>query len=215
MNDDDNSEPQAYPLQWPIGRPRARHRTAAAFRKGGRRLEVADGVRRVLAELRRFGARSVAISTNIRPTLAGSLNRETPTNGDPGVAVYFRLGDQPHCVSCDRWDRVADNLAAVAADVEAQRGRLRWGCVDVLAAFAGQKLLPAAERRTPWWEILGFHDPPGSKAEIDSAERRALLISHPDRNPGDQAAANRAAEITQAAHEGRRVIELQGALAQP
>lgn len=211
MTDDD--EPQAYPLQWPIGRPRARHRTAAAFRRGGRRLEVADGVRRVLEELRRFRARSVAISTNIKPTLAGSLNRETPTNGDPGVAVYFRLGDEPHCVSCDRWDRVADNLAAVAADIEAQRGRLRWGCVDVLAAFAGQKLLPAAEQRTPWWVTLGFKDPPATVREIDQAERSGLMTYHPDKKPGDQAAANAAAEITQAANEGRRALELQAAVA--
>jgi hypothetical protein len=206
MTNDDDAEPQSYPLEWPIGRPRAKYRQAAPFKHRGRPVEIARGASLVREELRRFGARSVAISSNIKPTLGGSLPRETPQNGDPGVAVYFRLGDAPHCVSCDRWTRVADNLVAVAKDIEAQRGRLRWGCVDVLQAFAGQKLLPAAERRTPWWQILGFKDVPSSAAEIDRAERAGLLKYHPDKNPGNNAAGNAAAEITAAATEGRAAL---------
>jgi len=211
----DEEEPQSYPLEWPIGRPRAKHRSSAAFRQSaGRELvSIATGVRRVMDELRRFGARSAVISSNVKPTISGIPSSEKPTKGlDPGVAVYFRLGDKPHCVSCDWWDRVADNLAAIAADLAAQRGRLRWGCVDALTAFAGQKLLPAAERRTPWWQILGFKDLPSSAAEIDKAERAGLLRMHPDKNPGDNAAGNAAAEITAAASEGREALRAMEAI---
>lgn len=207
----DDEQPQAFPLEWPIGRARAKHRQAAPFSSRGRAVEIPTAVKRVLTELRRFGAKTPVISSNVRPTLSGTPSRETPTNGDPGVAVYFRLADRPHCVSCDRWTRVADNLVAVAKDIEAQRGRIRWGCVDAIQAFAGQKLLPAAEQRTPWWVTLGFKDQPGSIREIDQAERRGLLAFHPDKT-GDQRTANAAAEITAAASEGREVLRLQAAV---
>lgn len=191
MGEDDLS----YPLHWPVGRPRTSSRTRAAFatRSGGaggllRPLTPAEGRDRVLDELDRLKAFDVVISSNL-----GGLSRAEPR--DPGVAVYFNLrngkaASEKHCLACDRWDRVADNLAAIAAHVEAIRGQLRWGVGDVAQAFAGYKALPAVRA---WWEVLGVA-PNAPPAAIKARRRELLERHHPDRG-GDPA---QAAEVNAA-----------------
>jgi hypothetical protein len=64
----------AYPLTWPIGRPRAVNRTHSRFGRESRsngysrreRLAIGDGRDELIAELNRLGAKKVIISTNIR-----------------------------------------------------------------------------------------------------------------------------------------------------
>src|SRR5262249_31741204 len=62
---------------------------------------------------------------------------------DVGAAVYFSLNKKPYCLPCDRWNRLPDNLAAIAAHLEAMRGMDRWGVGSIEQAFAGYKALPA------------------------------------------------------------------------
>jgi hypothetical protein len=198
MSDDDDKN-LSYPLHWPTGWPRAKARTGALFRRGTSRLTIADAVARVLRELGRLGVRDPVISSNVRPTLAGvpaSSNGAAPA--DPGVAVYFRLGktgDQK-VLACDKWDRLADNIAAVAAHVEALRGQERWGVGTLAQAFAGYKALPAVEARKPWWEILGVK-PQASMNEIEVRRLFLLERHHPDRGGN----ANVAAEVNAAFDE--------------
>lgn len=193
----------SYPLVWPVGWPRTKHRGPAPFHRvsgaggggvGSRLLSVSDALRRLLPELDRLGAYSVIISTNVRPTLAG-LPGGSGNDADPGVAVYFSLGDRAagdrKVLACDKWDRVADNIAAIAAHVEAIRGQQRWGVGTVAQAFAGYRALPAIRN---WWEILGVA-PNASADEIKRARRKLLEQHHPDRPGGDSA---RAAEVTEA-----------------
>lgn len=201
----DEDGPQAYPLQWPIGRPRTEpgRRQMAPFRHRGGLVPIAEGVRRLLAEVRRFHATDVVISTNVRPTLSGTPRQETPTGGDPGVAVYFRLKDQPHAMSCDKWSRVADNLAALAAHIEAIRGQLRWGAADVAQVFAGFKALPAMGEVRPWWQVMGFKSDRGITLEGLEAKFAELAhLHHPDRGGN----ANQMAEITAARAQGRATL---------
>ncbi len=206
MNNNDNDDSiKAFPLSWPLGRPRtpSQNRQGAAFRRGADRLSVTDGVRRLLAELDRFGAEQVVISSNVKPTLSGTPSRETPATGnDPGVAVYFRLKGQPHAMSCDKWNRVADNLAALAAHIEAIRGQLRWGCADVAQVFAGFRALSAVGAKKPWWTVLGFPVPPASVDVIERKRDELARLHHPDRggNP------NQMAEINSAFDEGRQAL---------
>jgi hypothetical protein len=106
---------------------------------------VAQGVKRLDDELSRLDARNVVISTNLRvrlDSLPASGQREPD---DPGVAVYFTLDGKRRCLPCDRWDRVADNMIAIAKFIDAMRGQLRWGVGDVGAIFEGFKALPPAE----------------------------------------------------------------------
>jgi hypothetical protein len=156
------SEPTAYPLCWPRGVPRHKGvRLTAAFSKQvsqhtpnapdgvasyrSEPLSIADGVARIQRELNRFGAVRLVISTNVavrRDGLPYSTSREP---ADPGVAVYFHLRTRPYCLPCDRWTRVADNLAAVAAHIAALRGIERWGVGTVEQAFTGYLALPSPD----------------------------------------------------------------------
>jgi hypothetical protein len=114
----------AYPLQWPQGWKRASWRQRAAFGQQGARgwkeaLTVAKARQRLSDELDRLGATYVTLSTNIELRLDGQPRSNQAEPGDPGVAAYFRLGGKQIALACDKWDRVADNIAALAKHIEA------------------------------------------------------------------------------------------------
>lgn len=186
----------SYPLQWIAGRPRTpdRDRKDALWRSGGRSLTLTEGRRRLGEQLgaitkagRSWRTTSIVLSTNIRFTAAGTrdqnVSRRDPD--DPGVALYFELDGQPLALACDRWSTVQDNIAAIAAHIEALRGQERWGVADLRQAFAGHVALPAPEQ---WWQILGV-DRHASIAEAEAAWRTRMRDAHPDHGGTDQAAA--------------------------
>jgi len=121
---------EAYPLAWPahVRRRTAAQRIRAAFGKTRmvkssfsdnhwrqkEQLSVAEAIRRLFAEIDRMGARYTVISSNVEIRQDGLPRSDRREPVDPGVAVYFRLNDKPYCLPCDRYDRVADNIAAQA-----------------------------------------------------------------------------------------------------
>ncbi|NIJ89482.1 hypothetical protein FHR49_002283 [Xanthomonas campestris] len=187
----------ASPLSWPAGwkRTPAGKRDKSRFRKSGRVrypgqgestrvLSVAEGVDRVRLELQRMGidAADLVISTNLELRLDGLPRSNQRQPADPGVAVYwldrFDRTQPPKCMAIDRYDRVADNLAAVAATLEAMRAIERHGGAAILErAFAGFTALPAPAAPS-WREVLDPADPEGSY-------RRLRSQHHPDRAGGD------------------------------
>lgn len=193
---------QAYPLQWPIGRKRTNtwQRQRAKFANAKRPLSVADGVERVLGELKVLGISrdDVVISTNIPTRLDGWPKSNVPEPSDPGVAVYWRRTRDkvPRCMPIDHYDRVADNLAAVAATLGAYRMIERHGNAEMMErALDTLALLPAPEC---WWLTLGLNGPDATEAEIRAAHRRLISEHHPD-NGGDD---NMAARINRARDQG-------------
>jgi hypothetical protein len=198
---------EAYPLQWPTGFPRtnAGERKRARFSRGETRttlsggqwrrqkeLSVAAARERVEAELDRLGADRIVLSTNLHLRLDGMPRSIQRQPEDPGVAVYFTLDGVPHCLPCDRWDRVADNIAAIAKHIEATRGQLRWGVGDVKAAFAGFKALPGRGETTPaagpdWRTVLGCEPFETELSKARAAYKNLALQHHPDRG-GDASA---------------------------
>jgi hypothetical protein len=188
---EDDDVPNAYPLQWPIGRKRTRAPTRATFNERGRPLSFLAARDRLLYELDRAGATQVVISSNATGSRGSFL-----CAADQGVAVYFRLVGNPHCLSCDRWDRLPDNLAAIAKHCEAIRGQLRWGAADVEQAYAGFKSLPAV---LPWWRVLGFERPPGATDLVSQRFRELAQKFHPDRPGGSH---DKMAEISAAYKTG-------------
>jgi hypothetical protein len=196
------SERKAYPLSWPEGWKRSKSRIGAAFNKtrepvynqgqrvyqGKARLSVADAVRRVLAELERMGIRDddIIISTNVPLRLDG-LPRSDQEPTDPGVAVYWQKKGQPamRCMAIDRYTRVADNLAAVAATLDAMRAIERHGGAEILnRAFLGFAALPEKASQ-PWRVVLGIE----GAATLDLVESRfrALVkVHHPDAGGKDE-----------------------------
>lgn len=177
----------AYPLQWPAGWPRTAHRRPAAFKTASadgwskRSLTLADARGRLGGELNRLGARLVTLSTNVELRLDGQPYSNRGEPADPGAAVYFQLAGNPIVLACDKWNRVADNVAALAKHIEAMRGQERWGVGTAAQAFAGYVALPAPD---PWWQTLGLSGPSRSEREIRDAYRRASASAHPDRPGG-------------------------------
>lgn len=196
--------PTRYPLQWPMGWKRTQYRATAKFSKYDKRLSVADGVQRVLQELERFGVgeADVVISTNVALRLDGLPRSDQAQPVDPGVCVYWQRGkNSMQCMAIDRYDRVADNLAAVAATLDAMRAIERHGGAAILdRAFTGFTALPApivAGMARPWWEVLGV-ERSATKDQINAAYRRLASASHPDKG----GTAERMAEINRARDEG-------------
>ncbi|MES2289328.1 MAG: J domain-containing protein [Pseudomonadota bacterium] len=186
----------AYPLRWPTGRSRtpASQRKRALFKHDGRDMTLSAARRRLehqLDQITRRGqpwrTRDIVVSMNIRFTASGgrdqNISRRDPE--DPGVALYFGLDKQPVVLACDRWDTVQDNVAAIAAHIEALRGQERWGVADLAQAFAGHVALPAPEQ---WWQVLGVAQN-ASRAEIDASYREKAKRAHPDMGGSDAAMA--------------------------
>jgi len=192
-----------FPLNWPAGWPRTRSRRASTFRTnaGRDRLSISESLRRrLLPELERLGARDVIVSCNVRP----HLYDQAGVCSDPGVAVYFFVDGEPTVLACDKWDRVADNLAAVAAHVEALRGQERWGVGSRAQAFAGYKALAPMPPARAWWEVLGLG--PEAKGPIVKERFRQLAAQHhPDRPNGNAAVMAEIAAAYQAAEQAGAV----------
>lgn len=197
---------QAYPLAWPAGwrrtpdhqRERAKfgksvaqyrdelnpqtglmRRVHAYNRKSN--LSVADATNRVLQELQRMGFHrdDVVISTNVELRLDGLPRSNQRAPDDPGAAVYWRKGKESRCMAIDCYDRVEDNLVAIAATLDAMRAIERHGGAMILdRVFQGFTALPSPES---WWQVLGLKGPNASRDEIDQAHRRLSMKHHPDR----------------------------------
>jgi len=182
---------EAYPLNWPAGwrRTESWRRTNALFRDGNGasagRIHVGQGTNRILRELRAFGVSqdTVVISSHLRLRTDGlPYATQATANLDPGVAVYWTDGKRQRCIAVDRYSRLADNMAAIAATLDAMRAIERHGGAEILdRAFTGFIALPAPEQ---WFQVLGV-GANASREEIDTAFRRKAMESHPDRGGDD------------------------------
>lgn len=112
---------EAYPLQWPIGRPR----TDALKRRPGR---------------------------------------------------------------CDTFHRLADNIAAIAAHIEATRAIERYGVATVEDMFRGFAALPSRTSKN-WRVVLGLPmERAVSREDVEAAYRRRAKDCHPDAEGGSHEA---------------------------
>lgn len=187
-----------YPLAWPLGWKRTTSRRQAMFSKKvaktnglgstyrqTQNLTVGDGLARLEGELRRLGARNPVISSNLRRNLDGSI---TASQGkmlaDPGIAVYFRLNQQPRVLACDKWNSAADNMAAIAGHIEAIRMQERYGVGTLDQAFAGYAALPpvGGTQGGDWRAEFGFEpgDHPINLDVVEARYRSLLKSRHPD-----------------------------------
>lgn len=175
-----------FPLAWPNGWARAKHRGAALFRDYGKRISIDTALRRLQRELDLLKASAPVCSTNCETRLDGSIRGDRRPPTDPGVAVYFTLNKRRLVLACDRWDRVADNIAAIAAHVEALRGQERWGVGTIEQAFFGYQSLEDFSTGVPWRRVLGCK--PGDDWTLEIAElayRELAKEAHPDRTKDD------------------------------
>lgn len=192
-------------LEWPVGYPRtaATERKRATFGTTSRRegnsystksaLTVAQAVDRLQQELKSFTrpgrtwrTECLEISTNMPTRQDGMPYSGAREPEDPGVAVYFHLDHKPTVFCCDKWDRVADNLAAIAATIGALRGIERWGVTEADRAFTGFAALPEKASARSCWDILNVSREAPAE-EIVKAWRAALKKAHPDHGGSTEA----------------------------
>lgn len=198
----------AYPLQWPTGwkRTDAVQRNHAKFSagtatthqwsdgrtttwRGKRELTINEAVSRVRDQLAKMGiAEDFVISTNLELRLDGLPRSGQRQPADPGAAVYWRerSGDVPRCMAIDRYDRVADNLAAIAATLDAMRAIERHGGAEILnRAFTGFTAIEHEATRS-WHEVLQV-PAHASTDDVRLSYRRLRKAFHPDNamNSGD------------------------------
>lgn len=173
----------AYPLQWPAGWPRTNDITEGRFLKNAKRITVAEGATRIREELGRMGLsdNDQVVSTNVALRLDGFPRSDQSEPNDSGAAVYWRTArGETKCIAIDRYTRVADNLAAIAATLQAMRAIERHGGAEILdRAFTGFTALPGPAVKA-WHIVLGVK-PHSPTEEVREAYRRGRSVSHPDR----------------------------------
>ena len=199
-----STEVQRFPLAWPAGWQRtpkgARRRAAFSkvktqhyqsstpgvqgyTRRSNEALSVSDATARLSAELRRLGAHEGwVLSTNVTLRLDGLPYSNQREPEDRGAAVYFRLGATraPIVLACDKWDRVADNIAAIAGHIEAMRAQDRYGVGSLDQAFAGYAALPA-NTAANWRHVFGLEDKAAvTWGEVEAAFTALARKAHPD-----------------------------------
>jgi hypothetical protein len=113
-------------------------------------VTIAVARERLQREIDLLGGADAILSTNVELRLDGRPRSDRAEPPDAGVAFYFRLNGKPIVLACDKWDRVADNITAIAKHIEAMRGMDRWGVGNKAQAFAGYEALPAPEQ---WWQV--------------------------------------------------------------
>jgi hypothetical protein len=200
---------QSFPLHWPEGwqRTRTNQRRYGHFNKKEtkyrtnswdgktssytqtRNLTVADGIQRVISELQKMGVerQDVIISTNVKTRLDGLPRSGEREPDDPGAAVYWQAHGEPmRCMAVDGYTTVADNLAAIAATLEAMRAIERHGGAEILnRTFRGFAALPEKSSE-PWRDVLELDSDTVSIDDVDAAFRRLVQVHHPDKG-GDAA----------------------------
>ena len=170
-----------YPLTWPEGWPRTKNRLPARFgqyRQGGGTtpVSVATAVDRLQSELDKLPAVQIVLSTNIELRLDGTPYSNRPEPADPGAALYFRIFRADTVLASDKWTRVADNIAAIAAHIGALRGIDRWGVGSLEQAFRGYAALPPPTTMG-WRDVLG---PCATLEEAEARYRNEIKGVHPD-----------------------------------
>jgi DnaJ domain len=168
----------AYPLSWPDGYQRTRTRVSSRFNKNLTIAKAADELER---ELELLETKDIILSTNIPLKLSGG-----PKSGfnpeDPGAAVYFKRKNKDLVLSCDSYNRVQDNIHAIARTINSLRQISRDGVSDFLErAFTGFTAIPqtAGPSHQAWWEILGVKQ----DCSYDEAYKKYLELAkiwHPD-----------------------------------
>jgi hypothetical protein len=176
---------EAYPLQWPIGRPRL-----PAYQRKRSNFDTNRGraIAGLLDEIRRLGGRNIVISSNLATyeKRGQQIPYANQSVTDPGFAVYFERKGRQQCFALDKYTSIDDNIHAIELTIAALRGIERWGGAEMMdAAFSGFQALPSPEmimampQRKPRHVVLGVN--PEAPTEVRRALYRQLARrAHPD-----------------------------------
>lgn len=191
----------AFPLCWPDGWPRAKHRRSSPYK-----VTTDAALNDLLGGLRLMGARDIIISSNVPLRRDGTMYRGDHSDQrlrDPGVAVYWtaRLkggDDAPRVIPCDVWHTVRENVRALGLAIDYLRGLQRTGAGDILErAFVGFARLPETTGGDDDpWSVLGVARS-ASRQQLSDRLRELTRTEHPDHGGSTE----RFSRITRAYHD--------------
>jgi hypothetical protein len=177
---------EAFPLRWPPGTLRTRPE-----RRQAAKLEAAFAVavRRARSEANLLPGRGAVLSLDLPLGLDGlpAPERREVQPDDPGAALYFNFEGERHCIACDHWQRVEDNIQAIAHAIEALRRLRRAGGFELVRQAMKGFLAPyGAAEAEAWWNVLGVaYD--AALHEAEAAYRARVQVAHPDRGGSAEA----------------------------
>ena len=205
------------PLAWPPEKPRTprleRRKgpfTTDAHRKAKTGLLPSEALARLEEEIVAWGAVEMTVTADFAVTPAGTasmsrtegLGRYARAELDPGVTVAFRRRAREYRLACDAHTDIAQNLAAIAADLGAKRAIDRYHVTSLVEVMSYAELPRGKPAPKGWREILG--DPGDLKAAMD-AYRALSRVAHPDAGGSHE----RMVELNAAMEQARK--ELGGA----
>jgi hypothetical protein len=185
------SERKAFPLSWPNDVRRATSRKNGKFLGRDKQwISISAAIQRVLYEFQRLNIFSddIIVSTNVPLRLDGLPRSDQPKPKDPGAAIYWQTKKHGmRCIAIDQYTEVADNIAAIAATLEAMRAIERHGGAAILErAFLGFAALPEKASQ-PWREVLGIDAAESTTMDVVESRYRALVkVHHPDAGGKDE-----------------------------
>lgn len=177
-----------FPLEWPAGwvRTMPSRRQRATFKHLKVALSVAVATDRLERQVEMMGGTNATLSSNVSLRLDGRPRSDDEPR-DPGVALYFDFKGRATVLASDRWDRVADNIGAIAAHIDALRRVERYGVGTIEQALSGYKALPQ-DTASNWRNVFGFGlDQVVTMAQVQSAFETRAKMAHPDKGGTDEA----------------------------
>ena len=119
----------------------------------------------------RIAEDSIVISTDLKVRKADGL----PASGqrepdDPGAALYFTWDDQPKVIAVDTFSRIPQNIAGIAASINALRALDRYGSGLMNTALTGFAALPHLVD-DPWYVVLDLH-PDATASQVEESYKR-------------------------------------------
>lgn len=179
---------EKYPLQWPLGYPRKMYPSRSRF--GNKTFaKCRDEIFKQLEMMLSYSEKkTIVLSTNIPLRNDGLPYANTKQPLDKGVAVYFQYKNESTVICCDEWNKIEDNLWAVAKTIESIRAIDRWGVSDFLKrSFQGFTALPPKQPEKPkreWWIALNYQQKPSTSpwdwAGVEAQYKSLAKKLHPD-----------------------------------
>lgn len=181
-----NSLPAAYPLHWPDDLERTRESISGRFKQTNengfkREISITVAYLRIAEVMRKLGIADgfYVVSTNIELRLDGKPRSNPGKIADHGATVWWLDNGELFFMANDQYDRVADNMCAIAATLEAFRTIARHGGYNTMKrAFKGFTPLPAPTE-PQWWQVLEVAEN-ASFEMVEQGYKRKRSKAHPD-----------------------------------